>query len=159
MSITLQMLQKPPVIFTQYEPARAISAEDEAFAKQHSDAIPWLWLSYSRYVLEDNEPCMEPNEGLELTIAYALQYKALKELKVKRLDAQSYELKLGTASLYLTETNEGDIFLYFFPPEHYCNLREDRRLDLTGYSSDASAYFIATIFAAYNKVKQYSQSE
>ena len=85
----LQMLQKPPVIFTQYEPARAISAEDEAFAKQHSDAIPWLWLSYSRHVLEDNEPCMEPNEGLELTIAYALQYKALKELKVKRLDAQS----------------------------------------------------------------------
>ena len=159
MSMRLQMLQKPPVIFTQYEPARAISAEDEAFAKQHSDAIPWLWLSYSRYVLEDNEPCMEPNEGLELTIAYALQYKALKELKLKRLDAQSYELKLGAASLYLTETDEGDVFLYFFTPEHYCNRREDYRLDLTGYSSDSSAYFIATIFAAYNKVKQYCQSE
>ena len=159
MSMTLQMLQKPPVIFTQYEPSRAISAEDKAFAKQHSDAIPWLWLSYSRFVLEDNEPCMEPNEGLELTIAYALQYKELKDLKVKRLDAQSYELKLGTASLFLTESNEGDVYLYFFTPEHYCNLREDRRLDLTGYSSDASANFIATIFAAYNKVKQYCQSE
>ena len=159
MSMRLQMLQKPPVIFTQYEPSRAISAEDKAFAKQKTNAVPWLWLSYSRYVLEDNDPCMEPNEGLELTIAYALQYKALKELKVKRLDVHTYELKLCTASLYLTETNEGDFFLYFFTPEHYCNLREDRRLDLTGYSSDASAYFIATIFAAYNKVKQYSQSE
>ena len=159
MSMRLQMLQKPPVIFTQYEPARAISAEEKAFAKQHSNALPWLWLSYSRFVLEDNDPCMELNEGLELTIAYALQYKALKELKVKRLDAQSYELKLGTASLFLTESNEGDVYLYFFTPEHYCNLREDRRLDLTGYSSDASANFIATIFAAYNKVKQYSQSE
>lgn len=71
----LQMLQKPPVIFTQYEPSRAISAEEKAFAKQHSEALPWLWLSYSRFVLEDNEPCMEPNEGLELTMAYALQYK------------------------------------------------------------------------------------
>ena len=159
MSMRLQMLQKPPVIFTQYEPARAISAEDKVFAKQHSDAIPWLWLSYSRFVLEDNEPCMEPNEGLELTIAYALQYKELKDLKVKRLDAHSYELKLGTASLFLTESNEGDVYLYFFTPEHYCNLREDRRLDLTGYSSNASANFIATIFAAYNKVKQYCQSE
>ena len=159
MSMRLQMLQKPPVIFTQYEPARAISAEEKAFAKQHSNALPWLWLSYSRFVLEDNDPCMEPNEGLELTIAYALQYKELKDLKVKRLDAQSYELKLGTASLFLTESNEGDVYLYFFTPEHYCNLREDRRLDLTGYSSDASANFIATIFAAYNKVKQYCQSE
>ena len=37
MSMRLQMLQKPPVIFTQYEPARAISAEDKTFAKQHSD--------------------------------------------------------------------------------------------------------------------------
>lgn len=155
----LQMLQKPPVIFTQYEPSRAISVEEKAFAKQHSEALPWLWLSYSRFVLEDNEPCMEPNEGLELTMAYALQYKELKDMKVKRLDKQSYELRLGKASLYLAETDEGDIFLYFFTPEHYCNLREDRRLDLTGYSSDASACFIATIFAAYNKVKQYSQSE
>ena len=102
---------------------------------------------------------MEPNEGLELTMAYALQYKELKDMKVKRLDKQSYELRLGKASLYLAETDEGDIFLYFFTPEHYCNLREDRRLNLTGYSSDASACFIATIFAAYNKVKQYSQSE
>lgn len=159
MSMRLQMLQKPPVIFTQYDPARAISAEEKAFAKQHSNALSWLWLSYSRFILEDNEPCMEPNEGLELTIAYALQYEKLKELKVKRLDKQSYELKLGKASLYLTETDEGDIFLYFFTPEHYCNQKEDRRLDLTGYSSDASAYFIATIFAAYNKVQQYSQSE
>ena len=159
MSMRLQMLQKPPVIFTQYEPARAISAEDKAFADQHSDAIPWLWLSYSRFVLEDNEPCMEPNEGLELTIAYALQYKELKDLKVKRLDTHSYELKVGTASLFLSESNEGDVYLYFFTPEHYYNRCEDRRLDLTGYSSDASAYFIATIFAAYNKIKHYCQSE
>jgi len=159
MSMKLQMLQKPPVIFTQYEPERAISAEDKAFAKRHSNALPWLWLSYSRFVLEDNDPCMEPNNGIGLTIAYSLQYKELASLKVKRMDAHSYELKLGTASLFLTETEEGDVFLYFFTPEHYCNLREDRRLDLTGYSSDASAYFIATIFAAYDNVKQYSQSE
>ena len=159
MSMKLQMLQKPPVIFIQYEPERAISAEDMAFAKQHSNALPWLWFSYSRFVLEDNDPCMEPNEGLELTIAKALRYEGLKDLKVRRMDTQSYELMLGDATLYLTETDEGDIFLCFFTPELYSNLKEDRRLDLTGYSSDASAYFIATVFAAYNKVKQYSQSE
>ena len=151
------MLQKPPVIFTQYKPENAISAEDQAFARKHSYALPWLWLSYSRFVLEDNEACMEPNEGLELTIAYSLQYKELKDLKVKHIDTHSYELKLGKACLYLSETDEGDIFLYFFTPEHYCNLREDRRLDLTGYSSDASAYFIATIFNAYESIIRFCE--
>lgn len=153
----LQMLQKPPVIFTQYKPENAISAEDLAFARKHSYALPWLWLSYSRFVLEDNEPCMEPNEGLELTIAYSIQYTELKDLKVKHIDTHGYELKLGKACLYLSETDEGDIFLYFFTPEHYCNLREDRRLDLTGYSSDASAYFIATVFNAYESIIRFCE--
>ena len=150
------MLQKPPVIFTTYEPESAICAEDKAFALKQSSALPWLWLSYSRFVLEDNDPCMEPNEGVEETIAYVHKYKELKGLKVKRLGELSYQLKFGNASLYLTETNEGDVFLYFFNPERH-NIREDGRLELTGYSSDASAYFIATIIAAYNKLKGYYQ--
>ena len=55
MSMCLQMIQKPPVIFTQYDPAKVISQTDKSFAlvrtSRWSDAISWLWICYSRSVL------------------------------------------------------------------------------------------------------------
>lgn len=49
MSMRLQMLQKPPVVFAQYNPAKVISPSELAAAlrSQREDAIIWLWLSYS----------------------------------------------------------------------------------------------------------------
>lgn len=65
MPMRLQMLQKPPVVFAQYNPAKVISPSELAAAlrSQREDAIIWLWLSYSRTVLDDVDPCMEANEG------------------------------------------------------------------------------------------------
>ena len=69
-----------------------------------------------------------------------------------------YELKLGDISLYLSETNEGDVFLYFFSPEKSFNRKEECRIDLTDYGSDASAYFIATVFESYNSIVRYLET-
>ena len=69
MSMRLQMIQKSPVIFTQYDPARAISESDWAIALgvRQDDAVPWLWISYGRAILDDADPCMEANEGVAAT--------------------------------------------------------------------------------------------
>lgn len=67
----------------------------------------------------------------------------------------NYELMVGDTSLYLSETDEGDVFLYFFSPEKSINRREECRIDLTDFGSDAAAYFIATIFESYIPVVRY----
>ena len=153
----LQMLQKPPVVFTHYDPARVISQSERALAlgSRRIDAIPWLWLSYGRSVLSDVDPCMEANEGAAATIAFTSCYKSLSKMEVKQVRGSDYELKLGGASLYLSETDEGDVFLYFFSPEKSFNRREECRIDLTDYGSDAAAYFIATVFGSFESIVRY----
>lgn len=160
MSMCLQMIQKPPVIFTQYDPARVISQSELALAlgSRMSDAIPWLWLSYGRAVLDDVDPCMEANEGVAATIAFTSCYKSLSKMEVNPMLGSGYELKLGDISLYLSETNERDVFLYFFSPEKSFNCKEECRIDLTDYGSDASAYFIATVFESYNSIVRYLET-
>lgn len=160
MSMCLQMIQTPPVIFTQYDPARVISKSELALAlgSRMSDAISWLWLSYGRAVLDDVDPCMEANEGVAATIAFTSCYKSLSKMEVNPMLGSGYELKLGDISLYLSETNEGDVFLYFFSPEKSFNRKEECRIDLTDYGSDASAYFIATVFESYNSIVRYLET-
>lgn len=157
MSMCLQMIQKPPVVFTQYDPAKIISHSDLALVlgSRRSDAISWLWLSYGRAVLDDVDPCMEANEGAAATIAFTSCYKSLSKMEVKQIWGSNYELMVGDTSLYLSETDEGDVFLYFFSPEKSINRREECRIDLTDFGSDAAAYFIATIFESYKPVVRY----
>lgn len=162
MSMCLQMIQKPPVIFTQYDPAKVISQTDKSFAlgrtSRRSDAISWLWICYSRSVLANVDPCMEANEGAAATIAFTSCYKRLSRMEVKRMQGDNYRLMLGDACLYLTETEAGDVFLYFFSPEKHFNRREECRIDLTDFGSDAAAYFIATIFDSYEGIAGYYET-
>ena len=156
----LQMIQKPPVVFTKYDPAKVISHSDLVLAlySRRNDAISWLWLSYGRAVLDDVDPCMEANEGAAATIAFTSCYKSLSKMEVNQMPGSNYELKVGDTSLYLFETDEGDVFLYFFSPEKSFSRREECRIDLTDYGSDASAYFIATVFESYNSIVRYLET-
>ena len=160
MSMCLQMIQKPPVVFTKYDPAKVISHSDLALAlnSRRSDAISWLWLSYGRAVLDDVDPCMEANEGAAATIAFTTCYKSLSKMEVNQMRGSNYELKVGDTSLYLSETDEGDVFLYFFSPEKSFNRTEECRIDLTDFGSDAAAYFIATVFESYKPIVRYLET-
>ena len=160
MSMSLQMIQKPPVVFTKYDPAKVISHSDLALAlgSHRGDAISWLWLSYGRAVLDDVDPCMEANEGAAATIAFTSCYKSLSKMEVNKMRGSNYELKVGDTSLYLSETDEGDVFLYFFCPEKSINRREECRIDLTDFGSDAAAYFIATVFESYKPLVRYLET-
>lgn len=162
MSMRLQMLLKPPVIFTQYAPSWVISPtelERSIHIASKSEAISWLWISYSRSILADVDPCMEANEGAEATIKFALSYQGLSQMRVSWMNDNSYELSNGKASLYLCETDSGDVFLYFFPPKGYDNRCEACcRIDLTDYGADAAAYFIATVFDSYERIVDYYET-
>ena len=162
MSMCLQMIQKPPVVFTQYDPARVISPADLSFAfsraSRRGDAISWLWISYGRSVLSDVDPCMEANEGAAATIAYTSRYRSLSRLEASRMQGDSYELKIGDACLYLTENEAGEVFLYFFSPEKCFNRREECRIDLTDFGSDTAACFIATMYDSYERIARYYET-
>ena len=161
MSMRLQMLQKPPVIFTQYAPSWVISPtelERSIHVASRSEAISWLWISYSRSILAEVDPCMEANEGVDATIKLASGYQGLSQMRVSWMNDNSYELSNGKASLYLCETDSGDVFLYFFPPKGYGNRRAACRIDLTDYGADAAAYFIATVFDSYERIVDYYET-
>ena len=156
------MIQKPPVVFTRYDPAKAINPTDLAFALDRTlrrrEAISWLWISYGRSVLADVDPCMEANEGAATTIACTSRYRSLSRLEVCRMQGDSYELKIGDACLYLIENEAGEVFLYFFSPEKFFNRREECRIDLTDFGSDAAACFIATLFDSYEWITRYYET-
>ena len=160
MSMSLRMIQKPPVVFTQYDPSTVLSPSDLAATQdsRRDAAVSWLWMSYGRSVLAAVDPCMEANEGAAATTRFLSGCRTLSRLAVKPISDKSYELKKGNACLYLSETDAGDVFLYFFPPEKCFNRREECRIDLTDYGSDAAAYFIATIFGAYERIALYLQT-
>lgn len=157
----LQMLQKPPVIFTQYAPSWVISPtelERSIHIASRSEAISWLWISYSRSILAEVDPCMEANEGVDATIKLASGYQGLSQMKVSWMNDGSYKLSNGKASLYLCESDSGDVFLYFFPPKGYGNRCAVCRIDLTDYGTDAAAYFIATVFDSYERIADYYET-
>ena len=161
MPMRLQMLQKPPVIFTQYSPSWVISPtelERSIHIASRSEAISWLWISYSRSILAEVDSCMEANEGVDATIKLASGYQGLSQMRVSWMNDNSYELSNGKASLYLCETDSGDVFLYFFPPKGYDNRCEACRIDLTDYGADAAAYFIATVFDSYERIVDYYET-
>lgn len=152
MSISLRMIQKAPVVFSQYDPSSVISQSElaQAFAAgpRKSDAIHWLWCSYGRAVLADADPCMEANEGAAATVAILSACPMQLRLDVKPLQERTYELKM----VYLSETEEGDVFLHFFPFGMCCARRDACRIDLTDFGSEAAAGFIASLFNSYTRI-------
>ena len=167
---TLQMLQKPPVVFTRHDPAKVLGPVDWAYAlgraSRRSEVAIWLWMCYGRSILAEVDPCMEANEGAAATLALTRRDKSLSRMEVSRISGETdgfesfpetYEMKIGDARLYLTETEAGDVFLYFFRPDRH-PLREERRIDLTDFGSDAAAYFIATLFRSYESIARYYET-
>ena len=154
------MIQKPPVIFTQYDPSGVIGRSELALAlgSRKSDALPWLWLSYGHSVLAEMDPCMEANEGAAATADLLSAYPMHSRIDVKAMPEGYYELKAGEACLFLSETETGDVFLYFFSPEKNYNRRDECRIDLTDYGSDAAAYFVNTVFSAYKRITNYYET-
>ena len=159
MAMCLQMIQMPPVAFMQFDPAEVVNPSDLSEALKwnctKTDALSRIWLSYSRYVLSDASPCMAASEGAAAIVDYALEMGELGQMSVSRLTEGDYELKLGRACLYLSETEEGDVFLYFYSPLKKSNRKEECRLDLTDCGSDDAASFIATVFEAYGSIVDY----
>lgn len=159
MAMCLQMIQMPPVAFMQFDPAEVVNPSDLSEALRwncsKTDALSRLWLSYSRYVFSNADPYMVANEGAEAIIDYVEGMGELGQVSVSRLSEGDYELRLGRASLYLSETEEGDVFLYFYSPLKKSNRREECRLDLTECGSDDAACFIATVFEAYGSIVEY----
>lgn len=159
MAMCLQMLQKPPVIFTQYAPSRIISRTELERCIQGSssdrEAVSRLWIRYSHYILAEVDPCMEANEGVTATVSLASRYPVLSRMRVSRMNEGCFEMTNGNARLYLCERDAGEVFLYFFPPDRYCNGPDECRIDLTDFGSDASAYFIATVFDSYERITDY----
>lgn len=154
MYMSLRMIQKPPVIFTQYDPSGVIGRSELSLAlgPLKKDALPWLWLSYGRSVLADADHCMEANEGAAATASLLSGYPIHSRINVRPMPDGYYELKAGDVCLFLSETEAGDVFLYFFSPEKYCNRHDEYRIDLTDFGSETAAYFIATLFDSYTSI-------
>ena len=153
----LQMMQKPPVVFTLYDPAKVISQTeyDVKHCSRRAESITRIWCNYARTVLDDAEPCMEANEGAFATLSLASRYKSLSGMEVRnirRTTGECYELKRGNARLWLSETEAGDVFLDFYPPDGTPGFIEDCTIDLTDFGSDTAAYFISTVFESYEYI-------
>ena len=157
MLMSLRMVQKPPVIFCKYDPASVIGQRELASARVLHGiyAVPRLWLNYANRLIDDVEPCMEANEGVSATIAFASRYKSLKKMQKIHLHDKDYELRIGERSLFLSESKDGDVFLYFFHPDRNSNRREECRIDLTDFSSSTSAYLIAELFDSYQSIERF----
>lgn len=128
------MMMKPPVVFGDY-PARS---EDWS----GPDDVMSLWAEYACNLISDAEPCMEANEGALQTISLLACYGSMSGLSVARKAAGIYQLVQNAACLLLRETVDGSVYLHI----------GSEILDLSYYSSDTAAYFIATVFGAYSKV-------
>ncbi len=155
MTMRLQMQQKPPVIFAAHNPATVISRIERALAMEQENALAYLWFKYSSRILEENEPCMEVNDGVKVILSSLVAYRKVSDLTVTPLGQDNYAIIRGNACLYLSENREGDVFIHFSTTESRGVEKQKYCLDLTGYSSDASAYFIATIIKAFDKVSLY----
>lgn len=157
MLMSLRMVQKPPVIFCKYDPASVIGQKELASARiLHGNyAVSSLWLVYANRLIGDVEDCMEANEGVATILDSASGHKSLEKMQKIHLHDNYYELRIGGKSLFLSESEEGDVFLYFFHPDRNSNRREECRIDLTGFGSDTAAYFIAELFDSYQSIERF----
>ena len=150
--MTLRLIQKPPVVFTPYDPAAVLEPSAFAEAARTGNPLPLLWAEYGRAVLSDVDPCMESNDGAWPTVSFARRQPGMGGLDAWCLPGGSLELVSEGASLYLRETQDGDVTLMFLPPDDPRCGGEEFRIDLSDYGSDAAGYFIATLFAGRGRI-------
>lgn len=154
------MMMKPPVIFTLYEPSEVISGEEADSiirgAFSDSDAFRRLWLHYARTVLSDAEPCMEANDGANATVRALSRKLFSSALYICEVGEGTFRLELDGHRLFLRETKEGDVLLYFLTTLACLGRGSDEfLLDLSDYSSEAAAAFITTVFSSCGRVEAY----
>ena len=157
--MTLSMRQKPPVIFFEYPVAgvidKEISEQVEAGAAGRESLFPACWMDYSRSLLASVEPCMEPNEGVEAIVESLIGRSDLPGLAVAWMTNRICALSLDGRYLYLSETFDGDVLLFFAYPGTRLPGMMTSRLDLTDYGTETAASFIAAVFRAVPAVNGY----
>ena len=159
MTMSLRMMMKPPVAFYCPDPEKVFSGKEVhnlldrcRFSKE---VFPTLWAAYCWEVLDEVEPCMEPNGGARETL-FALSRLMGPSIfwSVTGVEGR-YEIRMGKGVLYLQETEDGGLYLYFLPPEGLDDRNEEGRLDLSGYSSEAAAEFILAALGSHMKIGAY----
>lgn len=157
MQIRLQMLMKAPVVFTQRDPSVVLG--DECLAdilgccRTREEAAARLWAAYGRTVLSEVDPCMEANDGISATLECLSHYPTLSEMSVRWVAPGCYSLWLHGAGLHLYENPRRELSVSFSFPG-----KDTEAIDVTDYSSDAAAYFIATLFGAWSGIERFLDS-
>ena len=150
MQMTLSMRQMPPVIFFEYPVAGVVDEEIReqvaAGAASREALFSACWMDYSRSLLASVEPCMEANEGVAAIVGSLAGRSDLAGLTVSWLGGRGCMLSLGGKSLYLSETYEGEVFLFFAHPGTKLPGAASSRLDLTDFGTETVASFIAAVF-------------
>ena len=156
MAMRLQLVQMPPAAFILPDPAQVVSPSELSEALRwdcsRPDALSRLWLSYSRHVLSEAEPCPAVNGGADATVDWLRSMDEAEKVSVTCLSEGNYRLSLGRADLCLSETEEGDVYLYFCSPRRRPGRGKECRLDLTDCGSDDAAGFIAAALSAYDSI-------
>lgn len=157
--MTLSMRQKPPVIFFPFPVERVIDREIselvEAGVAGREALFPACWMDYGRSLLASVEPCIEPNEGVAAIVDSLAGRRDLPELTVAWMTNRICALSLEGRCLYLSETFDGDVLLFFAYPGTRLPGMMSSRLDLTDYGTETAASFIAAVFHAVPVVNGY----
>lgn len=160
----LCMMMKAPVVFPQFDPSLVESQDEWDCAVRGSssmdEAAQRSWLRYAKALIALAEPCMEANGGVSATVRLAAGCRGLSSMKISWCGKRTCLMEQGVARLYLRETAEGNVFLYFFAP-WMCSWLEEKelRIDLSDYGSADSARFIAALFAARESVVAFSMGK
>lgn len=159
MQMTLSMRPKPPVIFFPFPVERVIDKEIcelvEAGVVGREILFPACWMDYGRSLLASVEPCMEPNEGVAAIVDSLAGRRDLPGLSVTWMTNRICALSLEGRRLYLSETFDGDVFLFFAYPGTRLPGMSLSHLDLTDYGTETAASFIAAVFHAIPAVTSY----
>lgn len=152
MQMTLSMRQMPPVIFFEYPVAGVVDEEIHeqvaAGAASREALFSACWMDYGRSLLASVEPCMEANEGVADVVRALAGRSDLVGLSVAWLTNRQCVLSLEGRRLYLSESFDGEVSLFFACPGTQLPGLSSSRLDLTDYGTETVASFIAAVFRA-----------
>ena len=159
--MTLSMRQKPPVIFFPFPVERVIDKEIgelvEAGGASRETLFPVCWMDYGRSLLALVEPCMEPNEGVASIVDSLIGRRDLPGLTVTWMTNRICALSLEGRRLYLSESFDGEVFLFFAHPGTKLPGTSSSRLELSDYGTEIAASFIAAVFHSIQTVTCYME--
>ena len=166
------MMMKRPPVFPAMEPAAALLGsplESAGRLLTYGDLVCFAWREYAESVLSHVEPCMECSESAEEIIE--LLRSVTDGLYITRTCGSVWRIgrkeSAGNRNLYLSEEEDGSIWLYFLPTwkcSDSMSWRERQvsgilgnrdRLDVSDFGPEAVADFIDTVMASYDKVFEY----